>query len=322
MEEKNIKKPKRKKRCVSCRKPAEINVTVPFCAPCFIKHFDRRVERVVKKNKLAMAGDKILMAVSAGKDSLSCAHVLSKMRQERGFMLGVLHMDVGILECTSERSENVVREFCRERDIPFHFIRFREYLGADIVRIANSRRRTECSVCGAFKRYALNRFARENGYNKLATGHCADDIVRFFFKNWLAHNFSWIAKSKPMTLSNHPLVVSRIRPLFETTEAENLAYTKANNIVVAGCSRCSYFLRNDKWNDIFRVIDEKDRLFKIEFARGLEMAEFKVSDPNRVLNGCRICGEPTDKEMCVVCRLKGNKADDDQIEDTTVVEGD
>ena len=107
-----------------------------------------------------------------------------------------------------------------------------------------------------------------------------------------------------MTSSNHPKVVARIRPLFECLEAENLAYTKMNGIVVAGCSRCSYFLRKDKWNDILRVIDEKKPDFKINFVRSLKAAEIKDPEPNRILNECASCGEPTDKEICSVCRMR------------------
>lgn len=290
-------------KCISCRTDTKIKIVYPFCEDCFLKHYERKVERVIKRYKLIRKGDRILIAISGGKDSLSCAHVLSRLRARLSFQLGALHIDVGIQECTNERTERVVRSFCEERNIPFHFVKFDEYLKLDVDIKRISSHRPLCSTCGMFKRYIFNKFARENNYNKIATGHCADDIMRFFFKNWLAQQFDWIAKLKPYTPSNHPKVVPRIRPLFECLEKENLLYAKLNYIIIAGCSRCSYFLRKDKWNDLLKLIDEKRPDFKINFVRGLEVVNLPVSDKCE-LRECQECGEPTDRAICAVCTLR------------------
>jgi len=301
--------PRKMGKCTRCEKWAEIKITKPFCAECFILHYEKRMAKVIKHNKLIQRDDRVLMAVSGGKDSLSCAHALSKLRETFNFHLGILHMDVSLLECTNERSEAVVGEFCKVRNIPFHFVRFKDYLGVTIAQVKEKSRRNECSICATFKRYIMNRFARENGYNKLATGHCADDMTRFFFKNWFSGNYAWIAKFKPRSDSNHPKVVTRIRPVFEHLEMENLTYAKANAITICGCSRCSYFLRKDPWNDILQTIDKTRRDFKIQFARGLEEVEFSFKESSRAFFECKFCGEPTDQEICAACRLKElNKA--------------
>jgi uncharacterized protein (TIGR00269 family) len=251
-------------------------------------------------------GDKILVAISGGKDSLSCAHILSKLRNSLGFTMECLHIDVGILACTNERTENVVKKFCEKREIPYHIVRVKDILGKKLEKISRKRRRPICSVCGLVKRYIMNKYARENGFNKLATGHCADDMVRFFFKNWLSKHFDWIAKLKPIIHSNHPKVMTRIRPLFECLEAENLVYGRINNITIAPCSRCSYVLRKDKWNDILRLIDTKKPDFKINFVKGLEEVEFKIAEEMK-LRECAKCGEPTSQKICGFCRLKSEK---------------
>lgn len=292
-------------KCVSCKKPAEVKILYKFCRDCFITHYQRRVEKVVKKFNLIEPQDRVLIAVSGGKDSLSCADVLARLAKIIKFNLAVIHLDVGVNACTNIRTEAVVKTFCEERGIPFYFLSFREYLELpfDLEESLKFSRRPLCSSCGAIKRYILNKFAREKGFNKLATGHCADDIVRFFFKNWLSGNFDWISKFKPMTESNHPKVITRIRPLFETLEAENLAYTKFRGITVAGGSRCSYFLRKDKWTEILRSIDEKIPDFKLGLVRGLEKIEIESSF-QEPLRECKICGEPTNREICSICRFK------------------
>ena len=121
-------------------------------------------------------------------------------------------------------------------------------------------------------------------------------------KNFVEKNFDWIAKLKPIVPLNHPKVITRIRPLFECLELEDLFYSKLNKITVAGCSRCSYFIRQDKWYDILRLIDKQKPYFKIGLVRALEELEIKTEE--RQINECIKCGEPTDKEICGVCRLK------------------
>jgi uncharacterized protein (TIGR00269 family) len=290
---------------MACKKPAEVKILYPFCRECFLKHYRRRIERLSRKFYLLNKKDKILMAVSGGKDSLSCADVLSRLREIFGFQMEVIHIDVGIPECTNFRTENVVRGFCRQRNIKFHFLRLQDVLGVsgNLKAVFRKVRRPLCSTCGMLKRYTLNKFAHENGFNKIATGHCADDITKFFFKNWFSQNFDWIAKFKPYTPGSHPKVVARIRPLFECLEVENLTYAKFNNIAIAGCSRCSYFLRKDKWDKLLKHIDEKRPDFKLNIVRGLEYINIK-SNGERELNECKSCGQPTDKEICGVCRLK------------------
>ena len=295
-----------KMKCLACKKPVEVKILYPFCRECFLKHYEERVQRLIRRFKLLVKGDRLLMAVSGGKDSLSCANLLSRLREIFNFQMEVVHIDVGISECTNFRTESVVRRFCEERDLKFHFVRLQDLLGVngDLKTLFKKVRRPLCSTCGMLKRYALNKFAREKKFNKIATGHCADDITRFFFKNWFSQNFDWIAKFKPLTPSSHPKVVARIRPLFECLEAENLAYAKFNNIVIAGCSRCSYFLRKDKWNELLQLVDERRPDFKLNIVRGLEKIEIKIKKSPRVLKECSSCGEPTDQEICAVCRIK------------------
>jgi tRNA(Ile)-lysidine synthase TilS/MesJ len=294
-------------RCIACKKPAEIKITQPFCSECFTKHYQRRVERTIKKFKLIEKKDKVLVAVSGGKDSLSCADVLWQL----GFDISVLHVDVGIKRCTNPRTKRVVEEFCKERKIPMYFTSFEKFFKIeDINKFFKIAKRPICATCGMLKRALFNRFARENGFTKIATGHCADDIVKYFFKTMLSgdeDSILWLSKLKPKTESSHPKIVARIRPLFEMLEVENLAYTKFRNIVVAGCVMCSYFQRKDKWTEILREVDKKIPDFKIKIAKTLERIQIipsKIQKFKEEIKECSICREPTNQEVCAICKLK------------------
>jgi|UniRef100_A0A7V5Y062 tRNA(Ile)-lysidine synthase TilS/MesJ len=293
-------------RCVVCKKEAEIKILAPFCSQCFITHYQRRVERVIKRWQLISKNERILVCVSGGKDSLSCAEVLYQLKDRFQFELAVLHLDVNFFRCANERTKKVVEKFCTERNIPFYFTSFKEYLHIEkIEKIFEISPRPRCGTCGLLKRYIFNKFARENNFAKIATGHCADDIIKFFFKNFESGYFDWTDKLKPLTPSFHPKVVARIRPLYLCLEIENYAYIKFKNIEIATCSLCSYFTRKDKWDEIFRFIDEKRPQFKLNFVRNLAEVEIKGrNQKEKELKECEICGEITDRDICALCNLK------------------
>ncbi|MCD5396506.1 MAG: hypothetical protein LR000_02485 [Candidatus Pacebacteria bacterium] len=294
-------------RCISCKKQAEIKITQAFCSECFLRHYQRRVEKMIKKFKLIHKNDKVLVAVSGGKDSFSCADVLWQL----GFDISVLHIDVGVKQCTSPRTKRVVEKFCKERKIPFYFTSFEEFFEIDdINKFFKVAKRPICATCGMLKRALFNKLARENGFTKIATGHCADDIVKYFFKSMLAgdrDSILWLSKLKPLTPSTHKKIVTRIRPLFEMLEVENLAYTKFRNITVAGCVMCSYFQRKDKWTEILREIDKFIPDWKIKIARTLEKIDIQLREKRKQKEGlkeCAICGEITNQEICAICNIK------------------
>lgn len=294
-------------RCVRCKREAETNILQPLCRECFCKQYEARVRKLIKKFKLFTPDDRILVAVSGGKDSLSCAQVLHTL----GYSISVLHIDVGTPECTNPRTRNVVERFCQDRNIPFFFVSFAEYLNVDPEMLFRRGKRPRCATCGLLKRYVFNRFAREMGFTKLATGHCADDITRYFLKAWVSGNkehFLWLLKLKPLTPATHPKLVARARPLFLCLEKENYVYTKYNAIVVAGCTMCSFFLRRDPWTEILRNIEEIRPDFALflarTLARGFPLKEEEVTTPQE----CVLCGEPTDDTLCTVCKIKARAA--------------
>ncbi|MFH7881008.1 MAG: ATP-binding protein [Candidatus Aenigmatarchaeota archaeon] len=289
-------------KCVRCGKEASIKVLAPLCNECFIISYENRVEKVIKKFRLIEKNDKVLVAVSGGKDSLSCALVLSKLRNKLNFEMEILTMDVNTY-CFSNKIKEFVEDFSKRINVKFNFISFKDYFGfnkklEDWIK-ERKIKRPVCSVCGILKRYAINKFARENGFNKIATGHCANDIARFFIKNLIGKNLEYISKLKPIVYSEHPKQVTRIRPLYECLEFENLNYVKLNNL--NPISSCSFYMMKDRFYRIISLIEEKDRKFLIEFVRGLEELNFETRKEK--IFECRICGEPTNKEVCSVCRL-------------------
>src|SRR5437588_4310026 len=100
-------------KCKRCRAAAVIEVrrhNAAFCGPCFEHHFVEQVKRAIKSNDMLRPGDRVLVAVSGGKDSLALWDVLLQL----DYRASGLYLGLGIGEY-SERSAGVTRAFAVER---------------------------------------------------------------------------------------------------------------------------------------------------------------------------------------------------------------
>jgi len=253
---------------------------------------------LIKRFKLIRENEKVLVAVSGGKDSLSCAFVLKKFENKFGHRTEALHINVGVPKY-SEEAEKTVRKFCKENGIPLHVVNVKEMTGKTVKELAYGRGRPICAICGVVKRYIMNKFTLENGFDKYATGHNMDDVLEYFFKNWVAGDFAWIGKLKPISPSIHPSLATKIRPLFECSERENEVYASLMGIKIVE-KNCPYALRS-KWKPLLNLMERKMPGFKLRFVKSLEKADFFPE--GKKLRSCEICGGPTDKEICSFCKL-------------------
>lgn len=119
-------------------------------------------------------GDRVAVGLSGGKDSLVLLEALAAFRRfspER-FTLAALTVDMGL----SEIDYSGVTAFCRELDVPYEIIK------TDIGPVVFDERKEKnpCSLCAKMRRGTLNTAMTKHGYNVLALGHNADDLVETF----------------------------------------------------------------------------------------------------------------------------------------------
>ena len=277
-----------------------------FCEECFQVYVINQVKRTIEKYKLIAPKDKVYIGLSGGKDSAALCHILTKLTEEYDFSLKAFHINLGF-GSYSEMCERVVREQAKICNIDLDVIK----PDVEIKRYGN---REICAVCGAVKRYLMNKHVREAGGTKIATAHTLEDQVLFLIKNYLAWHPEYMIKQYPYLpeekINGKTVMVARIKPLFFVSEETLEKYVEIVNIPVVH-EECPY--RNRKRDLEREAIENMDNVFTnfklltvknfLNHIRPILNKSGQYTTPN-VLKQCKLCGEHTSTDICLYCRLK------------------
>ena len=176
-----------------------------------------KILRAIVEFRMIEPGDRVLIGLSGGKDSLLLTYALAMIRERTGgkFSLGAITVDPMF---DSDFDTESVSRFTRELNIP-HEIQKVDIAGI----IENDPKRSPCFTCAFFRRGAINRFAEEHGWNKIAYAHHNDDAVETLLLNLLYSG--QIGTFAPVTyLDRTGLTV--IRPLIYLRESETRGAVK------------------------------------------------------------------------------------------------
>ncbi|RQD68502.1 tRNA 2-thiocytidine biosynthesis protein TtcA [Campylobacter hepaticus] len=192
------------------------------------KKLIRQVTQANAKFKLIQEGDRVLLGLSGGKDSLALAHLLKRMQAHAPFKFEfeALTLSYGMGEDYSH-----LHLHCKEHDIK-HTI-----LDSNIYEISGDAIRKNSSFCSYFSRMrrgALYTYALEKGFNKLALAHHLDDAAESFFMNFI-HNGA-LRTLAPIYQSKRGVIV--IRPLIFVRERQLRDNAMHNELSVIGNEFC------------------------------------------------------------------------------------
>jgi tRNA 2-thiocytidine biosynthesis protein TtcA len=189
----------------------------------------KQATRAICDFDLVEDGDRILVALSGGKDSWTLIQILDVLRAHAkiDFSLQAVTIDSGNegVQC------DMIARACDERGWPHRVVR--TSIGQVLEDVLDDDE-TPCALCGRLRRGVLYRVASEEGATKIALGHHADDCIETLFLNLL---FEGTLKAMPARLRSETGAHTVIRPLVYVFEAEVGAYAKACGLPVVGC-RC------------------------------------------------------------------------------------
>jgi uncharacterized protein (TIGR00269 family) len=295
-------------KCTRCggRSETELRYNgLSLCRKCFVSFFERRVRRTIGEYEQIQAGDRIGIALSGGKDSVTVLHLLDKFNRMHGDSVDLfaISIDQGIKGVDDKNLRNA-EEVAKERGIEQHIFSFKEELGYTVDELA-SLRPGVCN-CGVFRRQILNRKARELGASKLATGHNLDDEVESALMNFMTGNI--IRMTRGDGIVNSGKFVRRIKPLRRSPEEEVALYASIVFPEMEFAPECPYrgevIRRNVK-----RVIDELEqrhpgiRYQILESSEKLRNALVRGRTLEVGIRECEICGEPSSGDTCNTCKL-------------------
>ncbi len=173
-------------------------------------------------------GDKILIGLSGGKDSLTMIHAIKEQQRRAPFKFEFIAVTIsyGMGENFDKLSAH-----CKEYDIPHIIHETQTY------ELAKEKIRKNSSFCSFFSRMRrgyLYSVAKEHGCNKLALGHHLDDAAESFFMNFIYNG--QMRSLAPRYKAENGLIV--IRPLIQMRERQLSAFVQDNNIEAIGDEAC------------------------------------------------------------------------------------
>ncbi len=186
------------------------------------------VGRTNARYKLINQGDKILLGLSGGKDSMLLATIFAHMQQHAPFQFEFLAMTI---DYGRGGEYEYIFEYCKKLGIPYELNR------TQIFKILENHKKEGtiyCSFCSRMRRGELYNIALQRGFNKIALAHHLDDAAESFMMN-LTYNGS-LRSMPPFYKAQNGLGV--IRPLIFVRERQIIDFITSNQIYIAPDCNC------------------------------------------------------------------------------------
>ena len=301
-------------RCSLCKKDKAVikyrHSNMYLCADCFKKVFEKKALVVLKRaGVLRGSGKLIVVAVSGGKDSLNTLYVLHKYSEIYDYDVIALLINEGISGYREYTIKGMI-SLCNKYKIEYKIVSMENEIGftVDFATELYKKRKIRwkpCTVCGVFRRYLLNKHAREMGADFLATGHNLDDEAQTILLNIFQDSLYRVIQADYISREIVPKMVPRIKPLYYIYEKESVVYALLNKIPAwhIECPHAQYGMRADIRRFLNKLEDLKPGT-KINLLLSREKIIQKTKLLKMPMKYCEICGEPSTHEICRACQIR------------------
>ena len=283
-----------------------------LCGSCFIKSIEKKVLKTIKKQKLINKGDKVLVGLSGGKDSVALLKILNILKEKRIIELEAVTVDEGIAGYREE-GVRIAKEVAEELNVKHHIISLDEEYNFTIDKIMQFEAKEEhpqhaCTYCGVFRRQIFNQMARKINATKIATGHNLDDETQSILMNYLEGNVNNIVRIGYKTEAKDERFTPKIKPLREIPEKEIGLYVLESGFEVHfdGCPYAHESFRMEV-GDFLRETSLKHPTIMFSTLNGFEKIKPIIKEDyiknykNHANKTCTKCGEPSSQDVCKAC---------------------
>jgi uncharacterized protein (TIGR00269 family) len=292
-----------------------------LCTTCFVNSIEKNISATISKYKMLKPQDKIVVAVSGGKDSLSLLYNINKIqkRKFRSKPIIALTIDEGI---TGYRNKSIecAKNFCKRYNIEHIVLNFKDIVGKTLDEIITIKKNDPdyqyaCNYCAVYRRRILNEGARELDADVLVMGHNLTDLAETYLMNVLFKRHQMIANQYLFKRESNEIrkcFVKKVTPLMKIPEEEIFLYSNLKKFDYFP-SHCPYreqdpILRKRVLEFIQKI---KSLSPEIEFnlLKGfLEISEILYHNfEKKSYNICKRCGYPCGRnDLCLYCRYIDN----------------
>jgi uncharacterized protein (TIGR00269 family) len=255
-------------------------------------------------------GDHVAVATSGGKDSLVLLSILkSTIDVSRGITISAITIDEGIAGYRDE-SLKIVSEFCSKLGVQLTVLSYNELFGThmdEAMKVRPSAKLTSCSICGTFRRRAIDLAAEQLGANVVATAHNLDDEIQTFMINLLSGDVNRIGWNQASTIYKTGYM-KKIKPLSETYEREIVFYALQKGIPFQS-EQCPYMNESIR-EEIRQFLNDLEKAHPgIKYNTYKSIMDISAlirnrGDPAIMRRACEKCGRESTEQICSVCRIQ------------------
>lgn len=279
-----------------------------LCNKCFNSYFERKVRKCIRQHELIGKKERIAVALSGGKDSSVLLTLLSSITKNMmDVKLFAILIDEGINGYRPSTQKDA-EKLCKKLKVKLYAYSFKKEFGMDLDKMVKKLNKGPCTICGTFRRYLLNKKARELKADKIAFGHNADDEAQSVVMNLFRSNNDAAARLGVINgIKRDARFIPRIKPLYFMLEKEITAYAFLNNILgkFVECPYAGAAYRGEArimLNDFESRHPGTKAGILSAFLETLPLLKEKFMKQGDI-GFCKKCKEPTSGEVCMACRL-------------------
>ncbi|MBM3905985.1 MAG: TIGR00269 family protein [Thaumarchaeota archaeon] len=275
-----------------------------LCSECFSNSILRKTAKTISKYNMIQNGELVCVAVSGGKDSLALLHVLSKMAKNHNFRIHAVTIDEGIPGYRDEALD-IVRDFCARLGVEHTIYPYKDLFGLTLdesLKQNEDDRLSSCSICGTFRRRAMDHAAKQIGADIIATGHNLDDTLQTFVINTLSGDTNKIGWMDPDTSDN---TLRKIKPFCEIYESEIVFYAFTNDLPfqTEPCPHMNEGIRTEI-REFLNKLENHHSGIKNNMYRSVLKISQTMKDVNyKEKIKCANCGAECTGKVCSVCKM-------------------
>src|SRR5688572_10437892 len=273
-----------------------------------MRSIEDKAAKTITKYSMVGYGDRVAVGVSGGKDSLSLLYVMKKLfdlHPNNGNELVAVTIDEGIKGYRDE-SLQIVKDFCAQLRVESKVLSYKSLFGVDMdeaMVLRPSEKMSSCSMCGTFRRRAIDIAAEAVDADVVATAHNMDDQLQTFTINLLAGDVERIGWIYPEPVQ-YATGMKKIKPFIEIYEYEIAFYALQREIPFQS-EECPYMnesIRTDLREFFNKLEKEHPGIKHNAYNSMMKIARTLRDIPAGEGRKCSVCGRGSTGEVCSVCK--------------------